>query len=58
MNFYMMYLSIFAILVLGKGVEKISMRGAQNDYELKRRAKRFFIPYSICSYRWRFPENN
>ena len=57
MNFYLMYFGLFWILFLGKGVEKLSMRGEQNDYETKRRLRRFFIPYSVCNYKWRFPEN-
>lgn len=53
----MMYLGIFFFLFLGKGIEKLNMRGKQNDYESMRRLSRFFIPYSIVGYQWRFPEN-
>lgn len=58
MNFYMMNMGLIFILFVGKGVEKLSMRGPQNDYEAKRRLRRMFIPYSLCNYKWRFPENN
>jgi hypothetical protein len=57
MNFYMMYFGAFFILFIGKGVEKMVMRGPSNGYETNRRLRRFFIPYSLCNYRWRFPEN-
>ena len=59
MNFYMMYMGLFAILFLGKGIEKLSLysTGHQSTYESNRRARRAFIPYFLVGYKWRFPEN-
>lgn len=55
MNFNYMYGIMFFFLFVGKGYEKIIARGKQNSYELNRRARRLFIPYSLISFRWRFP---
>lgn len=57
MNFYLLYVGTFFVLFLGKGVEKLTMRGEANTYEFKRRASRLFIPYWLVGYQWRFPEN-
>lgn len=58
-NFYMMYMGFIAVMVFGKGMEKIAARDAKDarNWETQRRLHRFFIPYSIASYKWRFPEN-
>lgn len=58
MNFVMMYTGIVAVLFFGKGFEKIAVAGGeQAAYESRRRAHRFFIPYFIAGYKWRFPTN-
>jgi hypothetical protein len=57
MNFFMMYGCIFFTLFLGKGYEKMTMRGKQGEWENARRSRRFFMPYSLVSYKWRFPKN-
>jgi hypothetical protein len=58
MNFVMMYTGFVAVLFFGKGFEKIAVTGGeQTTYESNRRARRFFIPYFLASYKWRFPTN-
>ena len=57
MNFYMMWGCLFFIYVLGRGTEKITMHGEQNNYELKRRLRRAYMPYFVLNYRWGFPYN-
>ena len=57
MNQYMMYMGMFFILFYGKGIEKITAQGNQSCYEVKRRARRMFLPYAVLSYRWAFPAN-
>lgn len=59
MNFYMMYMTMFALLFIGKGVEKFALytTGHQAAYEQGRRARRFYVPYFIAGYQWRFPVN-
>ncbi|CDW85797.1 UNKNOWN [Stylonychia lemnae] len=57
MNFYMLYASFFFALFLGKGYEKIVFQGKHVEHERDRRFRRFFIPYSLVSYKWRFPVN-
>ena len=58
MNFYMMNMAMLAFLFLGKGVEKLCLAGGpKSTYETSRRARRFFIPYFLASYKWRFPVN-
>ena len=57
MNFYMMYMCFFVVLYAGKGIEKLSMRGEQTSYEMRRRARRLFMPYWLVGYQWGFPEN-
>ena len=56
MNFYMLYMSMFLVLFLGRGVENLYMRGRHNDWERNRRIHRWFVPYSIKNYKWRFPK--
>ena len=57
MNFFMTYSIIVAIMYFGKGFEKMAMQGEQSSHEWNRRARRFFMPYSLVSYKWRFPSN-
>ena len=57
MNFYMMYGGLLAILYFGKGMERLCMYGEATRYESERRARRFYLPYFIASYKVRFPEN-
>ena len=58
MNFWMMNLALMSFLFLGKGVEKMSVAGGPLAvYESARSAKRFYVPYFLTSYRWRFPVN-
>ena len=59
MNFWMMYSGTILILFLGKGAEKITLKGGKKDeYEHSRRTHRFFVPYSyLCDYKFKFPEN-
>jgi hypothetical protein len=45
-----------SLLVL-KGFEKLTVAGVQKKYEVNRRLRRFFIPYSLVSYKWRFPQH-
>ena len=54
-NFYFIYASLALILYFGKGFEKMNMSGNQSSYENRRRARRLFVPYSLVSYKWRFP---
>ena len=58
MNFYMMNCGLVAALFFGKGIEKVSILGNhKTGYETSRRAHRFFIPYFLVGYKWRFPVN-
>lgn len=59
MNFIMMYTGFVAVLFFGKGFEKIGANwgSQQGRYESNRRARRFFVPYFLVSYKWRFPAN-
>lgn len=57
MNFYMLYAASFFVLFIGKGYEKLTFRSHEDSYEAKRRARRLFIPYSLLSYKYRFPVN-
>ena len=58
MNFWMMNMGFIAVLFLGKGVEKLAIKGSAADkYETARRARRFFIPYFLAGYKFRFPKN-
>ena len=58
MNYVMMNMALVFILFAGKGVEKMCINtGHQAAYESKRRAQRFFMPYFLVSYKWRFPVN-
>lgn len=57
MNFYMLYACFFFAMFAGKGFEKMNMKGAAASYERNRRARRLFMPYSLVSYKWRFPVN-
>ena len=59
MNFYMMTVGWVAMLFFGKGMEKIAIRGSEHTrYEGYRRARRFYIPYFLASYKFRFPVNH
>ena len=58
MNFWMMNCIMVAILFFGKGVEKLSVGGGHaGAYEAQRRARRFYVPYFIAGYNFRFPVN-
>eukprot|EP00347_Sterkiella_histriomuscorum_P000288 403376457 len=57
MNFYLLYSAFFLALFAGKGFEKMAVHGDQIKYERNRRLRRAFIPYSLISYKWRFPTN-
>ena len=58
MNFYMMNMVWISMLFFGKGMEKIALTGGDNiRYESFRRARRFYIPYFIAGYKFRFPLN-
>ena len=59
MNYLMMNLGLFSVLYFGKGIEKMNVNhsGNQRAYESSRRAHRFYVPYFIANYKWRFPEN-
>jgi hypothetical protein len=57
MNFYMMNCGLVAIMFLGKGVEKLSASTEAASYEQARRARRFYIPYFVAGYKFRFPQN-
>ena len=56
-NFFSIYFLAMGVLLITRGAEKFTFRGATDVYELKRRARRFFVPYWMTSYRWRFPVN-
>ena len=55
-NFWYLYCMCAAVMFLGKGFEKLAVQSDQTNYEWRRRARRFFMPYSVVSYKWRFPE--
>lgn len=58
MNFIMMYTGFVFVLFAGKGFEKLGAnQGTKAAYEYRRRAHRFFVPYFLASYNWRFPKN-
>ena len=58
MNFLMMNMILISFIFFGKGLEKLSVAGNQAQaYESSRRVRRFFVPYFLCNYEWRFPEN-
>jgi hypothetical protein len=57
MNFFMMYTGMLALLFFGRGMEKICGAGEASKYESARRARRFYVPYFLASYKVRFPEN-
>ena len=58
MNFWMMNVGVIALLFFGKGIEKMAVgSNHQAGYETARRARRFFVPYFIAGYQWRFPVN-
>jgi len=57
MNFLMMYTGMVALLYFGRGMERLCMSGEATSYEQARRARRFYIPYCLASYKFRFPEN-
>lgn len=58
MNFYMMNMIWISFLFLGKGMEKLALySGESTRYESSRKAKRFYIPYWLASYKFRFPIN-
>ena len=57
MNFFMMYTGMLAMLYFGRGIERLCMAGEATRYEETRRARRFYVPYFLASYKFRFPEN-
>ena len=57
MNYYMMNMGLVAVLFFGKGIERLAMYGESTKYESARRARRFYIPYFMAGYKFRFPEN-
>lgn len=57
MNFGMLYFSFALVLVFGKFPEKFTFNSSQTSYEFNRRARRLFIPYSLASYKFRFPQS-
>ena len=57
MNFLMMYTGLVALLFFGKGIEKLCVQGEASRYEQARRARRFYLPYFLASYKFRYPEH-
>ena len=58
MDYWMMNCCLLAFLFFGKGIEKLSVgTGHATAYEAARKAHRFYLPYLIADYRWRFPVN-
>jgi hypothetical protein len=57
MNFFMLYTTVAVFLFFGKGFEKLALQAEQTKWENSRRLRRAFIPYSLVSYKWRFPVN-
>ena len=54
-NYYLLNAFVVTALIVGKGAENItSKQGRVARYELRRRARRLFIPYSLMGYKWRF----
>ena len=54
----MMMMSMFAtIFALGNGAEKmICGSGVTQQYEKLRKANRYFVPYWVADYSYRFPQ--
>jgi hypothetical protein len=55
-NFFLFYGIAAFILVAGKGMEKFTFfESKASAYEAKRRAARYYIPYFIRGYHYKFP---
>ena len=58
MNFFMMNIVWISFLYFGKGMEKLALYSGENArYERSRKARRFYVPYWLASYNFRFPVN-
>ena len=56
-NYTMMWTSFGVLLLIGNGAEKLTVRGGvKSQYERYRMANRFFIPYWMADYNFRFPQ--
>ena len=56
-NYVMMMSSFVAILIVGNGADKMTTAGGlASKYESYRRANRYFVPYFMAGYQYRFPE--
>ena len=58
-NYTMMYTCFLVIFTIGNGAEKLTCNGnIASKYEKLRKANRFYLPYFISDYRFKFPQVN
>ena len=57
-NYMFMMTSFVVILMVGNGADKLTTKwgSVANSYETYRRVNRYFIPYFIADYRYKFPQ--
>ena len=55
-NAAMLFSSFAAIFILGNGAEKLTCKqGVTKQYEQLRKANRYFVPYWVADYSYKFP---
>lgn len=56
-NLYMLYASMVGIMIVGKGAEKmVCKHPASNAVENYRKLSRYYLPYSLVSYKHMYPK--
>ena len=57
MNYVVMWTSLVVIMTVGNGADKLTTSGGvATQYEKFRRANRYFMPYFIADYKFKFPQ--
>jgi hypothetical protein len=57
-NMFLLLGSMFGVLVIGQGAEKIVCKHPlQGRIDAKRLAARSYVPYFIAGYQWNYPKN-
>ena len=55
-NLVMLFGSFYLVAFWARGFEKINCHSDATNYEIKRRARRCFIPYTLLGYKTAFPK--
>lgn len=57
MNWYYMFCSLFALMIVGRGAEKrVTQNEDRDKFHAEWRAQRGYLPFWMASYRHKFPK--